>query len=223
MRPRLISALVVCLFILQAAWAQAPGEVSYSDSPTMPEGRRGERIRAVIDTLNSGSPERIREFISTECTERFRKMAPMDERINVFLQVYRETGGIEFSGIRTYVPERKGDTVVILKDRNFDGWRAFTIRFADPPDYVISGLGFNIARAPSGLVGPPLAEEQVVEETKALVARLIDKCVFSGALLIAKGDKVLLTMAGGEASKRFHVPNNIDTKFNLGSMTKMFT
>jgi CubicO group peptidase (beta-lactamase class C family) len=28
---------------------------------------------------------------------------------------------------------------------------------------------------------------------------------------------------GGEASKRFHVPNNIDTKFNLGSMNKMFT
>jgi CubicO group peptidase (beta-lactamase class C family) len=223
MRPRTISALVVCLFILQAAWAQAPGEVSYSDNPNMPEGRRGERIRAVIDTLNSGSPERIREFISTECTERFRKMAPMDEHINVFLQVYRETGGIEFSGIRTYVPERKGDTVVILKDRNFDSWRAFTIRFADPPDYVISGLGFNIARAPSGLVEPPLAEEQVVEETKALVARLIDKGVFSGALLIAKGDKVLLAMAGGEASKRFHVPNNIDTKFNLGSMNKMFT
>ncbi|MFC2161728.1 serine hydrolase domain-containing protein, partial [Acidobacteriota bacterium] len=29
--------------------------------------------------------------------------------------------------------------------------------------------------------------------------------------------------AAGEASKRFHVPINIDTKFNLGSMNKMFT
>jgi CubicO group peptidase (beta-lactamase class C family) len=32
-----------------------------------------------------------------------------------------------------------------------------------------------------------------------------------------------VTGVGGEASKAFHVPNNIDTKFNLGSMNKMFT
>jgi CubicO group peptidase (beta-lactamase class C family) len=223
MRSKMIVAMFVCLVVFQAAWAQAPGEVSYNDSPVMPEGRRSERIRAVIDTVNSGSPERIREFINTECAESFRKVAPMDEHISVFLHVYRETGGIEFSGIRTYVPERKGQTIVILRDRNFDSWRAFTIRFADPPDSLISGLGFSDARPPAGLVEAPLTEEQVVEETKALVARLIDKGTFSGALLIARGDKVLLTMAGGEASKRFHVPNNIDTKFNLGSMNKMFT
>jgi CubicO group peptidase (beta-lactamase class C family) len=42
-------------------------------------------------------------------------------------------------------------------------------------------------------------------------------------VLVARGDKVLLTLAAGEASKAFHVPNNIDTKFNLGSMNKMFT
>jgi CubicO group peptidase (beta-lactamase class C family) len=223
MRSKMIAALFVCLIVFQAAWAQAPGEVSYSDSPVLPEGRRGERIRAVIDTVNSGSPERIREFINRECAESFRKIAPMDEHISVFLQVYRETGGMEFSGIRTYVPERKGQTVVILKDRNFDSWRAFTIRFADPPSFLISGLGFNIARPPAGPVEPPLTEEQVVKETNALVSRLIEKGVFSGTLLIAKGEKVLLTMVGGEASKRFHVPNNIDTKFNLGSMNKMFT
>jgi CubicO group peptidase (beta-lactamase class C family) len=33
----------------------------------------------------------------------------------------------------------------------------------------------------------------------------------------------LLTKVGGEASKSYHVPNNMDTKFNLGSMNKMFT
>ena len=46
---------------------------------------------------------------------------------------------------------------------------------------------------------------------------------FSGTVLVAKGEEVLLSHACGEASKRFHVPNNIDTKFNLGSMNKMFT
>ena len=34
---------------------------------------------------------------------------------------------------------------------------------------------------------------------------------------------MLVTAAGGEANRSFHVPNNLDTKFNLGSMNKMFT
>ncbi len=46
---------------------------------------------------------------------------------------------------------------------------------------------------------------------------------FSGTVLLAKDDEVLVSHACGEASKRFHVPNNIDTRFNIGSMNKMFT
>jgi CubicO group peptidase (beta-lactamase class C family) len=42
-------------------------------------------------------------------------------------------------------------------------------------------------------------------------------------VLLAKDGKVLFKNAYGLASKRFDVPNRIDTKFNLGSMNKMFT
>lgn len=58
---------------------------------------------------------------------------------------------------------------------------------------------------------------------RTLTAGLIQKGWFSGTLLIARGPDVLLAMAGGEADRSFHVPNNIDTKFNLGSMNKMLT
>jgi CubicO group peptidase (beta-lactamase class C family) len=40
---------------------------------------------------------------------------------------------------------------------------------------------------------------------------------------LAKNDSILFKGAYGLASKRFNVPNRIDTKFNLGSMNKMFT
>lgn len=61
------------------------------------------------------------------------------------------------------------------------------------------------------------------EEPRRVILALADEDRFSGTLLIAKGDKILLEMAVGEASKRFHVANDVDTKFNLGSMNKMFT
>ncbi|WP_425236988.1 serine hydrolase domain-containing protein [Ulvibacterium sp.] len=47
--------------------------------------------------------------------------------------------------------------------------------------------------------------------------------LFSGAILVAQGKDILYEDALGEASKRFHIKNNLDTKFNLGSMNKMFT
>ncbi|MFX1255532.1 MAG: serine hydrolase domain-containing protein [Promethearchaeota archaeon] len=46
---------------------------------------------------------------------------------------------------------------------------------------------------------------------------------FSGAVLIAKQGKPIFKEAYGLASKRFNVPNRIDTKFNIGSINKIFT
>ena len=222
MRRPLFAAIIICLVIVQAGWTQTPAE-TYSDSPALPEGVKGERIQALIAALNSGNPEQIKTFLTTHCTDKFRNFVPMEDHVEVFLGLLQETGGIEFSGIRTYVPERKGQTVVIVKDRNYESFRGLNLRFADAPEYLIGGAGFSPARPPADLKEPPLTEVQVMAETKTFMARIIDKGLFSGTLLIAKGDQVLLTMAAGEASKAFHVPNNIDTKFNLGSMNKMFT
>jgi CubicO group peptidase (beta-lactamase class C family) len=223
MRRPLFAAILICLFIVQAGWGQRPVEGDYKDSPIMPAGILGKRIQSLIDTLNSGDMERVRKFISTECGGKFRDFISMDEHISVFLGFHRETGGIDFYGIRTYVPERQGETVVIVKDRNMEDWRGIVVRFGKSPDFIIEGLGISPARPPKSVQGPPLTQEEFLKQTKDFMAKLVDKGLFSGTLLVAKGDQVLLTLAAGEASKAFHVLNNIDTKFNLGSMNKMFT
>ena len=200
-----------------------PGEISYNDESVMPAGKKGERIRSLIATVNSNDPDQISRSIKEESTEKFQKFAPMEEHINLFLNFSRQTGGIDFHSIRTYVPERKEETVVILKDRNFDSWRAFVIKFDKSENYLIDGLQFNIARTPSNVNEPNLSEKQFIQMTKEIIQRIYKRDIFSGTVLIARGEELLLEHACGEASKRFHVPNNIDTKFNLGSMNKMFT
>lgn len=62
-----------------------------------------------------------------------------------------------------------------------------------------------------------------VDEVEALVRNAGEEDTFSGSVAVARDGEVLVTLAVGEASKRFHVPNRVDTKFNLGSMNKMFT
>ena len=223
MKRRLFPVLLICLFIASTGWTQTAAQDDYQDSQVMPAGIQGQRIQSLIDTVNSGDPERIGKFISTECGERFRNMVPLDEHIRVFMGFRRETGGIDFYGIRTYVPERPGETVVIVKDRNFEDWRGIVVRFGKNPDSLIEGLGINPARPPKGVPEPPLTEDEWLTQVKDFMAKLVAKDLFSGALLVAKGPDERLTLAAGEASKAFHVPNNIDTKFNLGSMNKMFT
>jgi CubicO group peptidase (beta-lactamase class C family) len=221
MRKSLIIA-ILCLFSFQFLSAQMPGEKSYHDESVMPAGKTGERIQSLIATVNSNDPDRITRFLDEECTEKFKNFAPLQRHIEAFLSFRRTTGGVDFHSIRTYVPERE-ETVVILKDRNFESWRAFSLEFDNSENFLIDDLSFNIARRPSNVKESNLSEEQFLQMTKDVIQRICKRDVFSGALLIARGDKILFTDACGEASKRFHVPNNIETKFNLGSMNKMFT
>jgi CubicO group peptidase (beta-lactamase class C family) len=76
---------------------------------------------------------------------------------------------------------------------------------------------------PSAAAARRLSDEEVVRELDAYVTRLADADTFSGAVLLAKDGEVLYTKAFGMANKDFNASNQVDTKFNLGSMNKMFT
>jgi len=65
--------------------------------------------------------------------------------------------------------------------------------------------------------------EQISAWMKDYLERLGKADAFSGAVLLARGDKVLFAEARGLASRAWNQPNRLDTKFNLGSMNKMFT
>ena len=201
---------------------QQPGEISYADNMQMPTGKKGELINQTIAAINSQNPEAIEIFIKESCTERFAKMVPMQEHIQVFQSEYQSSGGIDFYSIRTYDPPRENETVVILKDRLIGSWRAYVL-YWDTAGDRIAGIRFSPARAPSGIKEPPLNDQALIKEMEKLMSKLKEADAFSGTVLIAKNDDIIYEFACGMASKRFMVKNNIDTKFNLGSMNKMFT
>jgi len=51
----------------------------------------------------------------------------------------------------------------------------------------------------------------------------LDATNFSGAILVAHKDEVIHKKAFGLASIEYAAKNTVDTKFNLASITKMFT
>jgi CubicO group peptidase (beta-lactamase class C family) len=94
---------------------------------------------------------------------------------------------------------------------------------AQPP-HRFTGLQFAPARTPSYLEpAAPLSGDELVEAVDTLIDRLAEHDMFSGTVVIAKDGKTLYERAAGLASRRFDVSNDMDTRFNLGSMNKMFT
>src|SRR6185436_19928897 len=88
----------------------------------------------------------------------------------------------------------------------------------------VKDLDYSPARPPRDQAkGERLTPGQVAETLGAYVDKLAKAEAFSGTVLLAKDGKVLATRVTGLANRDFAVPNTLDTKFNLGSMNKMFT
>jgi CubicO group peptidase (beta-lactamase class C family) len=219
--------IVILVFALAlagpGALSQSPSAPVFKDTTVLPEGPMGARIRSFIEVVNSGSADRVERFLDEECAKEFREMVPLDDHISTALGFLRDTGGVDFYSVRTFTPEREGLTAVIVKGRILGDWWQLHFRFGEAPTFIVDGLGINSARPPVGLTEPPLAEKEAVDEIRALMVKVKEKNWYSGTVLVARGGDVLLTDFAGEASKAFHVHNTIDTKFNLGSMNKMFT
>ncbi|UCF20681.1 MAG: serine hydrolase [Gemmatimonadota bacterium] len=197
---------------------------TYQDDPTMPAGLLGERIRSLIETINSADPGEVRRFMEDECTESLREFAPMETHVETFRFLRRFTGGVDFHSIRTYSPPRERETVVVVRDRNYEAWRSFRLFIDDRDTYRLSGfLLDHHPGTPSDVGEAALSESEAIAAARAVVDRVCRNDVFSGAVLLAAADQILLSHACGEASKRYRVPNKVDTKFYLASINKMIT
>jgi D-alanyl-D-alanine carboxypeptidase len=66
-------------------------------------------------------------------------------------------------------------------------------------------------------------DSSIVANLNAFVTDLARKDSFSGVVLLALGDKILYQRAVGMASKEYDAPINFQTRFDLASLTKVFT
>lgn len=76
------------------------------------------------------------------------------------------------------------------------------------------------AELPKGNVIDDVA---MAKELDTYLAQATSNDAFSGAVLIARNGQPIFKKAYGMANKASNKPNNVDTKFDLGSMNKMFT
>jgi CubicO group peptidase (beta-lactamase class C family) len=128
--------------------------------------------------------------------------------------------------IDIYGVEKNTDTelVATVKTRDeFPTYARAVWKFdASNPSLVLSRR-IEQADTPARAVGPKRTAEEIAKEVDAKLTRLAAEDKFSGAVLIAKDGRPVWQKAYGYADRDAKTLNNLDTRFRLGSMNKMFT
>jgi CubicO group peptidase (beta-lactamase class C family) len=221
---RVAAAVLLSVAGLAAAPASAQAR-PYVDTRAPPEGPAGAIVTALVEALEAGTAPAVSEFLAAYATPAFRDAVPLDEHVHVFQDFARRAGGLEFCCMRSYdPPDGPGEHVAVLRGGLLEDWHALVIQLAPEDPSRLAGLRFAPARPPSDLPpAAPLDLQGALAELDGVVGRLAAADRFAGCVLVAKDGEVLYERAVGPASRSFDVPNRIRTKFNLGSMNKMFT
>jgi len=216
----LFTAVCVAL-VLAASFAFV--KQAYAQPITMPDTRAGELMSLFIDAFNSGSEDAWREFI----TQNWKK-APdstiFERRVGFFHQLYGDLGGID--AVR--IDESSDSTIaVLMKARDPHGmfeWLVLGLRVTPGPEQLVDGMSAKPGEDPEdALPEGEMDDKQMAAYLDEYIDQLAAEERFSGAVLVAREGIPIYTKACGDATKRWNIPNKLDTKFNLGSMNKMFT
>ena len=188
--------------------------------PAQAEGPAVRRARELVALINSANPAAIRAYVDSAFGPQMRAM-PLDAHLGFMMGQWERSRGLDWV-------EATGSTAseatVLLKRRLTGDPMVLLVRVDGKVPYPITGIGQRPPPDRAVAAGPQVArDEDVVAELEKYVVTLAEADVFSGAVLFAKDGKVLFAKAYGQANKDFDAPNRVDTKFNLGSMNKMFT
>jgi len=184
------------------------------DLPDTPVGRA---VGDFVKALNSGSLQLLRKFH----VDRGGDAAMADQDLGF----YEQSGGLVLSKVA-----KAGEFEIDLEATAPKSGRAVLLHFAVDPapphpvvDIGVRPLGPRPGGGPGGEEGQPRPVAEVIAKAGAIVDQAIEEEGFSGTVLVAREGQPVLERAAGFANRAFSVKNQIDTKFNLGSINKTFT
>lgn len=88
----------------------------------------------------------------------------------------------------------------------------------------IGGPGEDRAKDwPKAAVKPNMSQAEAIAAMRTYLDALVQRDLFSGTVLLARGGDTLFLESYGMANKDYGIANAADTKYNIGSINKTFT
>ena len=207
--PRAFRLLAVVACGILSLFAQT--ESAQIGIPSTPAG---ERLTAWLAAFNKGDREAIQSFLENNFKD------PGQRSVDRELDFRNRTGGFDLKKIEDSSPNKISG---LVKERNSDQYANFVLEVEPGPPHRIIGFALRAIPRPSTEPSPRMAEAEALTVTRKRVQDLCETGEFSGAALVARNGEPILTQACGLADRDKKIPNQLDTRFNLGSLNKMFT
>jgi len=210
------SIMVICLCLVAST-------IAAQEPPVIPDTPAGKILSKFMVSYNSGDEAKWKEFINESWKESDREGA-LERRLGMFSQVYADLDKVELYRI---IRSSDYEITVLLHSNTGTGeseWTEMTFYIDTEPPHQMTSASIRPGEDPKyDIPDKKLNDKEMVEFLDKYVGDMIAQDRFSGTILIAKDGVPFYTRAYGEACKRYDAPNKLDTKFNLGSMNKMFT
>jgi CubicO group peptidase (beta-lactamase class C family) len=197
-----------------AALTAAPAE-------PLPDTVPGRAAKRFIEAVNSGDQAALGKIAVGLTPDPMRWTTTANDRL-FLLKLREQSGGIDVE--KVVRPEHPLMFNVLTRK----GGRRATIMLGVEPDGRITQMGFRPQPDPAtekrdALPEGKLNQAGVINAIRKYLDRRAADDRWSGVVLIAKGDRLLLHTAHGYADRSFRVPIQKDTRFDQASTPKMFT
>lgn len=175
----------------------------------------------LIAALNTGSPEKQRDFITAHIDPRASRSSN-EEWAQQLADLYRQTDGVELVEMKQ--GRDPDEAHLILKPKNNTPViEMFTHLSRESTHQVIGFILRPTGKSASPMPQKVLSDVDIAKEIEQRVAKAVSEDRFSGAILVTKNNQMLIGTAYGFADQEKKISNSPNTKFNVGSMNKMFT
>jgi len=210
MRARYVALILALLLPLSAAFAQ---------NRTLSSTTAGRRVEAYLKAFNAGNDSVMRAFFADHLAKGALQQIPLDQRMERYHQL-RSTA--ESFTIKK-VLEVGEDRVVILLDTRPGFKFRMAFHFEQAPPHGLNVIQMEEVEAGDEEISRTKNDAELAAAVREYVDKLADADEFSGVVLIANNGTPLFQQAYGLANKEKKIPNDLNTRFNVGSMNKSFT
>jgi len=176
----------------------------------------------MLAVINGGDPVAARDFVRSNFSEHSQESLT-NEIIVLFQKIKLQSGGLDL--VKVLPPEMRGQANLLLrtrKDKYFVRLVVFT-RDGKLTDFFPLAATDPKGDISNDWAGGKVSHFRIRHEIERHADFAASRDLFSGVVLVAEGTHILFQKAYGMAEKSFQSPNRLDTKFNLGSLDKMFT
>src|SRR6202040_982048 len=171
-----------------------------------------EQFSTWLRSFNSGERARVEE-----ARKLFKN--PPGPNVDGDMAFRHMTGGFDLRKIEESSATRMSG---LLQERSSDQFARFAVVVEENAPHLIAEWHLDAVPTPAEFAIARLSEEEMLEAAKARIDELVKDERFSGAVLVTKNGKPILSGAYGLADREKNIPNSLNTKFRIGSLKQKF-